>query len=89
MDKPGVLLVGAMDTKGKEALYVKACLEEADTEVFVLDAGIMGESPFPVSVTRQEVARAAGKTLEEVRNIGHEGKSLDIMIEGAVRCALK
>ena len=29
MDKPGVLLVAAMDTKGQEALYIKACLEEA------------------------------------------------------------
>lgn len=36
MDKPGVLLVAAMDTKGQEALYVKACLEEAGTDLFVI-----------------------------------------------------
>jgi hypothetical protein len=40
MDKPGVLLVAAMDTKGQEALHIKACLEEVRSighEVKTLD----------------------------------------------------
>lgn len=80
---PAVLLVATMDTKGSEAAYVMECLGEAGIAVVSLDGGIMGESPIPTTISREEVARAGGKTLDEVRAIGHEGKALAVMIEGA------
>lgn len=82
-----VLIVGTMDTKGREILYLKSCFEKAAIPVLVMDAGIRGESPVPVSINREEVARAGGKTLLEVQGVGHEGKALEMMIEGAVKCA--
>ena len=82
-----VLLVATMDTKGEEALYVKGCLEEAGVRVLILDAGIRGESRVPVEVTPEEVAKAGGKTIAQVRAMGHEGKALEVMIQGAVECA--
>jgi uncharacterized protein (UPF0261 family) len=82
-----VLLVATMDTKSREALYLKACLKKASIPVLVLDAGIKGESPVPVSINREKVARAGGKTLIEVQGMGHEGKALEVMINGAIRCA--
>ena len=84
---PGVLLVATMDTKGKEALYLEKCLKEAGVEVFILDAGIMGEGSCTAVVSREQVARAAGRELQEVQAAGHEGMALQVMIEGAVRCA--
>ena len=81
MQKPGVLLVATMDTKFREAGFVESCLKEAGCSVQVMDAGIRGESPVPVTITRQEVARAGGKTLSEVQNMGHEGESLNVKIE--------
>ena len=85
MERSGkVLLVVTMDTKGAEALYVRDCLLEAGVESLIMDAGIMGDSPVPVSVVREDVARAGGRTLGEVRAMGHEGKALSAMIEGAV-----
>jgi len=82
-----VLLIATMDTKSREALYLKACFKEAGIPVLVLDAGIKGESPVPVSIDREKVANAGGKTLIEVQEMGHEGRSLDVMINGAIRCA--
>ncbi|HBF42412.1 MAG TPA: UPF0261 family protein [Desulfobacteraceae bacterium] len=82
-----VLLVATMDTKSREVLYLKACLKEAGIPVLVLDAGIKGKSPVPVSINREKVARAGGKTMIEVQGMGHEGKSLEVMINGAIRCA--
>lgn len=88
MDRSGVvLLVVTMDTKGAEALYVRDCLKEAGVESLIMDAGIRGESPVPVEVSREDVARAGGRTLAKVRAMGHEGKALNAMIEGAVKCA--
>jgi uncharacterized protein (UPF0261 family) len=83
------LLVATMDTKGREALFLAECLEKQHVKVMILDAGIRGKSPAPVDVTRQEVAIAAGKTLEEVQAIGHEGKSLEAMVKGAIQVSRK
>ncbi|MBT3255939.1 MAG: Tm-1-like ATP-binding domain-containing protein [Deltaproteobacteria bacterium] len=83
--KPTVLLISTMDTKHQEAEFVMTCLKEADVDVYTIDAGIMGESPIPVSVSREEVAQLGGETLSKVQNMGHEGRALAAMIKGAIR----
>ena len=87
MQKSDILLVATMDTKFREAKFIESCLKESGCSVQIMDAGIRGESPVPVTITRQEVARAAGKTLQEVQSIGQEGKALSIMLKGACRIA--
>jgi uncharacterized protein (UPF0261 family) len=87
MQRPSVLLVATMDTKFREAGFIESCLKESGCPVQMMDAGIRGESPVPVTITRQEVALAGGKTLQEVQTIGHEGKALDIMLKGACKIA--
>ena len=82
-----VLLVATMDTKGEEAVFLKTCFDRIGLPVLIMDAGIRGESPVPVDVTREQVAESGGKTLADVRNIGHEGKSLGVMISGALKLA--
>ena len=83
----GVLLVATMDTKGSEAAFVVSAIQAAGVEVRIMDAGIRGSCTHPVHVTREEVAREAGTTLEAVQRIGHEGESLAAMIRGAVPIA--
>jgi uncharacterized protein (UPF0261 family) len=85
--KPTVLLVATMDTKGNEARYLEACMQQAGVEVLIMDPGIRGENKYPVTVTREEVAQASGKSLEEIQGLGHEGKALACMTSGAIRCA--
>ena len=70
---PAALLVATMDTKGQEALFIAECLKKENIPVKILDAGIRGKCHAPVDITREEVAAAAGNTLAEVQNIGHEG----------------
>ena len=78
-----VLIIATMDTKGKEVLYLLSCFEKWGIPVLTLDAGIMGESPFPVTIDREKVALAGGMTLTEIRALGHEGKALAVMVTGA------
>jgi uncharacterized protein (UPF0261 family) len=40
-------------------------------------------------ISPEQVAGAAGSTIEEVRALGHEGKCIAVMIEGAVTLALE
>jgi len=81
------LLVATMDTKGQEALFISTCLQQSGISVQIMDAGIKGNSPVPVDISRTEVAKAGGKSLAEVQSIGHEGQALEVMINGAVVCA--
>jgi uncharacterized protein (UPF0261 family) len=76
-----------MDTKGREALFIAACLKQAGIGVQIMDAGIRGNSPVPVNISREEVATAGNKSLAEVQNIGHEGQALEVMTTGAIACA--
>ena len=86
-NKNTVLLVATMDTKGQEVLYLLSCFETLGIPVLTLDGGIMGESPFPVTIDREKVALAGGMPLSEVRALGHEGKALTVMINGAIQWA--
>ena len=87
--QPAALLIATLDTKGQEALFLAACLKKQKVTVKILDAGIKGKSPVAADINRKEVAKAGGKTLSDVQKIGHEGKALQIMTEGAVQCATK
>ena len=82
--KPTVLVVTTMDTKHQEAEYVISCIREAGLGVITIDAGILGRSPVPVDVSREEIAGLGGSTLPDVQNLGHEGRALAVMIKGAV-----
>ncbi|MFH1135926.1 MAG: Tm-1-like ATP-binding domain-containing protein [Pseudomonadota bacterium] len=86
-DKPGALIVATMDTKGREARYVEARLREAGLSPLVMDGGIRGECEGPTAVHRETVARAGGLPLAKVRELGHEGRALSVMVAGAVRLA--
>ena len=82
-----VLIIATMDTKGREALYMENCLNDAGIPAVIMDAGIRGKSPTLVGIGREVVARAGGKTLDTVQCIGNEGEALDVMIKGAIQCA--
>ena len=43
--------------------------------------------PDPGGCNTRFVARAGGKSIPEVLNIGHEGKALEVMTNGAIQCA--
>lgn len=82
-----VLIVATMDTKGEEAAYLKNCFNRIDIPALIMDAGIRGESFIPVEIAREQVAESGGRTLNDVQNIGHESKALNVMISGAIKLA--
>ena len=81
--RPGVLLIATMDTKMDEAVYIEKCLKKEGVSVIIMDPGIRGRPSYKIGVSRGTIARAAGKTLKEVRAVGNEAKALNMMIPGA------
>ena len=85
--KPAVLLIATLDTKLDEAEYILKCLEDDGINTLILDPSIREKVDRDVTISPEEVAKAAGTTIEAVRALGHEGKALATMIEGAKVCA--
>ena len=57
-----VVIVGALDTKGREFAFVKEQIESANVHSLVVDIGVMGEPGFSPDIGRHEVVAAAGGT---------------------------
>jgi uncharacterized protein (UPF0261 family) len=86
-NKPKVLMIITLDTKEAEARFLRNRLEEGGLEVYHLDASIRKTVADGADITPDQIAAAAGKTIDEVRALNHEGKCLDVMIQGAIPCA--
>jgi uncharacterized protein (UPF0261 family) len=66
MPKP-IVIVGALDTKGTEFQFVRDLIQTNGLETIVVDFGVMGDPPFTPDVSSDEVARAGGSSLAELR----------------------
>ena len=77
-----VVIVGALDTKGREFAFVKQVIEQAGVATLVVDFGVMGEPAFPPDVTRAEVAAAAGGDLAYLATGNHKDEAMAIMAKG-------
>jgi len=85
-DKPEVLMMITLDTKEIEARFIRNCLEESGLEVYHLDSSIRRTVEGGADITPDQIAAAAGTTMPEIRALNHEGKCLEIMIGGAIKC---
>lgn len=86
--QPKVLLIVTQDTKEEEGRFLRTCLEEAGCRVIHLDPSVR-RIVGGAEIGPAEIAAAAGKTIEEVRALGHEGKCQAVMIEGSLKLALE
>src|SRR6478609_2589457 len=84
-----VLLIGTLDTKGREVAYLRDKLRSMGANTIVLDSGVMGE-PVDIipEVPQQQVAKAAGSTLEWLRNSGNRATAMAEMSKGVRQYAM-
>jgi uncharacterized protein (UPF0261 family) len=79
-----VILVGTLDTKGVELAFVRDLIQQAGLATIVVDAGIMGPPYFEPDVSREQVFKAAGVSLEAIRQAKDRGKAIAAAAEGVV-----
>jgi len=82
-----IVIVATLDTRGDEAKFLKQLIESKAHSVITVDVGVMGSPYMPGDFTREEVAEAGGKSLQqlvEAANAGADRKqATDVMIAGA------
>jgi len=80
--KKKIAVVGTLDTKGPEINFVSKIINERGHEPFIIDIGVLGDVKIPVMITRAEVPRAGGSTLEKLIEKGDENEASMVMGKG-------
>ena len=80
-----VVLVGALDTKGAEFQFVRDLIRDRGLETIVVDFGVLGDPPFQPDITSDEVARAGGSSIRELRSSQDKTKAMRVMADGLAK----
>jgi uncharacterized protein (UPF0261 family) len=84
-----IVIVATLDTRGDEVAFLKELIENKGLSVITVDVGVLGSPYIPGDLTREKVAEAGGKSLQqlvEAANAGADRKqATDVMIAGARR----
>jgi uncharacterized protein (UPF0261 family) len=78
-----VVLVGTLDTKGREYDYLRDRIREHGVDVILVDAGVLGDPSVRPDVTREEVARAGGADHASLVAAADRGAAIEAMGRGA------
>ena len=78
-----IALIGALDTKGDDFVFVVAEIERRGLAALVINTGVIGEPAFAPEVGAAEVAEAGGRSLAELRAAGDRGAAIGVMAAGA------
>jgi uncharacterized protein (UPF0261 family) len=84
-----ILVIGTLDTKAKELVYLKGDIEAEGVKTLLMDVSCKSEqSEFRSDVSCRTVARETGKEFEEIAQLD-KISALRLMTEGAMKVAEK
>lgn len=83
-----IAIIGTLDTKGDQVDYLRGKIEGKGQKAVVIDTGVLGDPMCKPTVTKHQVAYAAGGTLDDVIALGNETEAMEKMT-GGVREILK
>ncbi|MGJ5761017.1 Tm-1-like ATP-binding domain-containing protein [Streptomyces galbus] len=78
-----VVVLGTLDTKTEEHFFLAEEIRRRGGDVIVVDAGIVGEPPEGVEISRHEVAARAGTSPEALAAAGNRSHAVAAMGQGA------
>jgi len=77
-----LVMVGALDTKGREIDYVRERVSRHGVGTLVIDFGIMGEPQFKPDIRRQDVMAAADADLRRLSSGEHKDEAMAAAARG-------
>jgi uncharacterized protein (UPF0261 family) len=82
-----ILVLGTLDTKGVEIAFLKQRIELSGCRATIMDVGILGQPATPADITREDVARAAGQTLDQIKRLPNRKRIIGAMTQRAIEKA--
>jgi uncharacterized protein (UPF0261 family) len=78
-----VVILGSLDTKGPEVAFLREQVRAEGGAPLVVDTGVLDGPTIPADFSRQQVAEAAGSSIEALIQKGDKAHALVTMAEGA------
>jgi len=82
-----ILIVGTYDTKNDELAYMAERISARGGGVLRMDISVLGDPQAPVDISKDEVAQAAGHSIQDAIDSGDENVAMQIMATGAATLA--
>lgn len=82
-----ILVIGTLDTKEELVLFLKSKIENKGHRALIMDTGVMRPPCTTPDVSRQEVALAGGRDIEELLAASDKGACIANMMSGAAKTA--
>jgi uncharacterized protein (UPF0261 family) len=83
-----IAILATLDTKGKEADFLRKCIHDFGDQALLIDTGVVGTPQVKADVPRDEVARAGGADLQSLLRNPSRSLAAPIMAEGATSLLL-
>ena len=88
--RKSILIISSLDTKGQEVEFLKRLIEQQGQQTILLDMSTIGESPIPADIPCEDVARAGGVSMQEIRDSAKNRDEItSIMTDGAIKKAVE
>jgi uncharacterized protein (UPF0261 family) len=84
---PSVFVFATLDTKGREAGFVRDLLVSWGISVTLVDVGVLGAPSVEPDIPRQRIFELADTTIEAVQKRADRGEAVTKAAEGAARLA--
>ena len=78
-----ILVIGTYDTKDDELLYICDCIRNQGGKVISMDVSVLGNPSRPTDISKHDVAKAAGATIQDAIDSGDENHAMQLMARGA------
>jgi uncharacterized protein (UPF0261 family) len=80
-----IVVLATLDTKGREAQYLREQITQLGERALLVDTGVVGTPTCRADVTRQEVAAAGGMSLDKILENPDREVAAPIMAAGATQ----
>ncbi len=80
-----IIVLATLDTKGREAQYLREQIKKLGDKALVMDTGVTGSPGTRPDVTREEVAEAGGMSLAKILEHPSRDVAAPVMAEGATK----
>jgi len=80
-----IVVLATLDTKGREAQYLREQIEKFGDKALVVDTGVTGTPGTHPDITREAVAEAGGMSLSKILQNPSRDVAAPVMAEGATK----
>ncbi len=78
-----ILVIGTYDTKNDELDYMVERIKASGGLTLTMDVSVLGDPAKPADISKHDVAKAAGHSIQSVIESGDENSAMQIMAKGA------